>query len=290
MSLTLRVEHHTAHLNGIRIHWVSAGSGPVVYLLHGFPETWYAWRYQIPELAKHFRVIAPDLRGYGATEKAKGGYDKRTMANDIVALMDHLGHEKIALIGHDRGARVATRFAKDHPDRLDRLVVVDNVPTRIVADTYNLRLARAGYWFFTFLAVPDLPETLVHGREREFLTHFFQAWSYNPDLLTPADIDVYVEAYRQPGALRGAFDDYRAGAVDTEQDQQDADQLIGCRTLVIWGTESDVVGRAYDLRHVWKQMAEQPEFFPIEKCGHLTQEEQPNVVTSALLDFLDDWR
>ncbi|QIZ00743.1 alpha/beta fold hydrolase [Streptomyces sp. S1D4-11] len=289
MSKELKVEHHTAHLNGIRIHWVSAGSGPVVYLLHGFPETWYGWRHQIPELAEHYTVIAPDLRGYGATEKAKSGYDKRTMANDVIALMDHLGHDKIALIGHDRGARVATRFAKDHPDRLDRLVVVDNVPTRIVADTYDIALARAGYWFFTFLAVPDLPETLVQGREREFLTHFFQAWSYNPELFTPADIDVYVEAYRQPGALRAAFDDYRAGAIDTEQDREDADRLIACRTLVIWGTESDVVGRAYDLRDVWRQMVEQPEFLPIARCGHLTQEEQPHIVTSALLDFLANW-
>lgn len=289
MNRGLEVEHNSTRLNGIRVHWVSAGSGPAVYLLHGFPETWYGWRHQIPELAQRFTVIAPDLRGYGATEKARSGYDKRTMANDVIALMDHLGHDRISLVGHDRGARVATRFAKDHPDRLDRLVIVDNVPTRIVAQTYDLALARAGYWFFTFLAVPDLPETLVQGREREFITHFYQTWSYNPEFLTPGDIDVYVRAYQQPGALRGAFDDYRAGAIDVEQDRQDADRLIGCRTLVIWGTESDVVGRAYDMPEVWRQLVEQPEFLPVTRCGHLTQEEQPQIVTSALLDFFADW-
>ena len=99
-------------------------------LLRGFPETSFAWRFQIPELAKHYRVIAPDLRGYGETDKPSSGHDKRNMAKDLRALMMTLGIEKIALVGHDRGARVATRFAKDHPEAIDRLVVMGNVPTR----------------------------------------------------------------------------------------------------------------------------------------------------------------
>ncbi|MFG2884590.1 alpha/beta fold hydrolase [Streptomyces sp. NPDC048297] len=99
MTALTGITHHTAELNGIKQHWVSAGQGPPVYLLHGFPETWYGWRKQIPVLAEQFTVIAPDLRGYGDTDKPAHGYDKRTMANDLVALMDHLGHERIALIG-----------------------------------------------------------------------------------------------------------------------------------------------------------------------------------------------
>ncbi|MGI3779834.1 MAG: alpha/beta fold hydrolase [Janthinobacterium lividum] len=119
MNETADVEHHTAVLNGIRQHWVSAGDGPPVYLLHGFPETWFGWRKQIAVLAEHHTVVAPDLRGYGATDKPASGYDKRTMAADVVALMDHLGHPRAAVVGHDRGARVATRLVKDHPDRVD---------------------------------------------------------------------------------------------------------------------------------------------------------------------------
>jgi haloacetate dehalogenase len=143
----IELVHHTVEANGIRQHYVEAGNGPTVVLLHGFPETYYAWRHQIPVLAQHFRVIAPDLRGYGATDKPAAGYDKRTMANDLVALLDKLDVNRIALVGHDRGARVATRFAKDHPHRLDRLVVMDNVPTRVVAERLNAQIAKA-YWFF----------------------------------------------------------------------------------------------------------------------------------------------
>jgi hypothetical protein len=156
-------------------------------------------------------VIAPDLRGYGDTEKPHTGYDKRTMANDVIALMDHLGHERIALIGHDRGARVGTRFAKDHRARIDRFVAMDNIPTRVIAETYDANLARQGYRFFTFLGVPDLPEALIAGREEIWLTHFYRSWSYNPDMLTPEEVAVYVRAYQQPGAVRGSCMDYLGG-------------------------------------------------------------------------------
>jgi haloacetate dehalogenase len=283
------VTHHTAHLNGIKQHWVSAGGGPPVYLLHGFPETWYGWRKQIPVLAERFTVIAPDLRGYGDTEKPACGYDKRTMANDVIALMDHLGHRRIALVGHDRGARVGTRFAKDHRDRIDRFVAMDNIPTRIIADTYDVRLARQGYWFFTFLGVPDLPEALIAGREEIWLTHFYRSWSYNPDMLSPEEIAVYVRAYQQPGAVRGSCMDYRASAQDVAQDTEDADQLIDCPVLTMWGEDFSAVGQAYDVLEVWKGLAHNLRGVPIPQCGHLCQEERPEVVNAELLGFLDGW-
>jgi haloacetate dehalogenase len=130
--MAMKISSRTIHANGIRQHYLEAGDGPVVVLLHGFSETSYAWRFQIPELAKKYRVIAPDLRRYGETDKPSSGYDKRTMATDLRELMRALNLSKIALVGHDRGARVATRFAKDHPEAVGRLVVMDNVPTRIV--------------------------------------------------------------------------------------------------------------------------------------------------------------
>lgn len=290
MNGQLEVTHHTATLNGILVHWVSAGSGPPVYLLHGFPETWYAWRKQIPVLARNFTVIAPDLRGYGDTGKPAAGYDKRTMANDLVALMDHLGHDRIALVSHDRGARVATRFAKDHPERLDRLVVMDNIPTRVVAETYDIAKARAGYWFFTFLAVQDLPEALIAGKEREFLTHFFRSWSYNPDMLDQDEIDYYVRAYQQPGAIRGACQDYRAGAEDVAQDLEDKDQLIQCPVLSIWGADFALVGEGYDVLEVWKTVAKDVRGVAIPECGHLCQEEKPTEVNEEICSFLATWK
>lgn len=125
------ITHHTVRVNSIKLHYVEAGQGPPVLLLHGFPETWFAWRKQIPVLAQHYHVIVPDLRGYGATEKPPTGYEKRTMATDIYQLMEQLGLQKVAMIGHDRGARVATRFAKDYRDNIDRLAVLDTIPTRV---------------------------------------------------------------------------------------------------------------------------------------------------------------
>src|ERR1700747_1513678 len=110
------IKHHTIRANDIRQHYMEAGEGAPVVLLHGFPETSFAWRCQIPELARRYRVIAPDLRGYGETDKPASGYDKRNMAKDLRELITALGFEKIALVGHDRGARVATRFTKDYPD------------------------------------------------------------------------------------------------------------------------------------------------------------------------------
>jgi hypothetical protein len=174
-TLFMKISSRTVHANGIRQHYLEAGDGPPVVLLHGFPETSYAWRYQIPELAKKYHVIAPDLRGYGETEKPSSGYDKRTMAMDLRELMRALNLPRIALVGHDRGARVATRFAKDHWEVLDRLVVMDNVPTRIVGRELDAVKAK-GYWFFLFHLVPNLPEALLTGREDIWLRYYFSDW------------------------------------------------------------------------------------------------------------------
>jgi haloacetate dehalogenase len=283
------VRHHTAEVGGLRTHYVTAGSGPPVLLLHGFPETWYCWRHQIPALAAHYRVIAPDLRGYGETAKPAGGYDKRTMARDLVNLMEHLELSKVAVVGHDRGARVATRFAKDYPDAIDRLVVMDNIPTRVIFDRMDARIAR-GHWFFIFNNVPDLPELLIAGKEEIWLRYIFSSWCYNPELFTPEELAVYVRAYSSPGALRGAFSDYRAGAEDVAQDEADKDVLIACPTLALWGEDFAIGGKMWDFREVWKQMASDVQFLSIPQCGHLPHEERPSIVTEELMRFLSPWK
>ncbi|GGX79329.1 alpha/beta fold hydrolase [Massilia dura] len=280
--------HHTVTANGIRQHYVEAGDGPPVVLLHGFPETSFAWRFQIPELAKRFRVIAPDLRGYGETDKPAGGYDKRNMARDLRELLRELRIPKIALVGHDRGARVATRFAKDYPEALDRLVVMDNVPTRIVARDFSPEVANA-YWFFIFNQVPDLPEALISGREDLWLRHLFSDWCYNPLAISGAAFDTYVEAYRRPGALRGAMSDYRAIGEDVAQDKADADVKIACPTLALWGEDFHAVGKMFDMAAVWREMAGDLRTVSIPQAGHLPQEEQPGRVNAELLAFLAGW-
>jgi haloacetate dehalogenase len=284
----VQLAHHTVTANGIKMHYVELGQGPPVFLLHGFPETWYCWRHQFPALAQKYRVIAPDLRGYGGTDKPATGYDKRTMSRDIRSLMEYLEVQKIALIGHDRGARVATRFAKDYPDALDRLVVMDNIPTRIIFHRMNAEVAR-GHWFFIFNNVPDLPEALITGREEIWLRFIFWQWTYDPELFTPEELAVYVRAYSQPGALRGAFNDYRAGREDVAQDVVDASTRIGCPTLVLWGEEFALGGKMWDFPEIWREMAKDPVFVSLARCGHLPHEERPEEVNRELLKFLEPW-
>ena len=289
MTNTIDLTHHTVTANGIRQHYVEAGEGAPVVLLHGFPETHHAWRHQIPVLAQQYRVIAPDLRGYGETDKPASGYDKRTMANDLRALLRELSIERVALVGHDRGARVATRFAKDHPEAVDRLVVMDNVPTRIVAQSIDAKVARA-YWFFLFHQVPDLPEMLIAGKERAWLRHFFSDWCYDPNAISGEAFETYVRAYEAPGAVRGAMADYRANAVDVAQDKEDADQLIEAPTLALWGEAFYAVGKMFDMADVWKGMARDVVTHAIPRAGHLPHEEQPEIVNRALVDFLEGWK
>lgn len=267
------------------MHHVEAGHGKPVILLHGFPETWYCWRHQIPLLSEHYHVIAPDLRGYGRTDKPAGGYDKRTMARDIYALLQRFGYSNAFIVGHDRGARVATRFAKDYPAATERLVVMDNIPTRIIFERMNADIAR-GHWFFIFNNVPDLPEALITGREEIWLRFIFSSWCYNPELFSPDELAVYVQAYSQPGALRGAFSDYRAGREDVAQDQEDEQNLIECPTLVLWGEDFELGGKMWDFREIWHNMASRPAFVSIPQCGHLPHEEQPAIVNRELLNFL----
>lgn len=285
----LAVTHHTASVNGLRMHYVEAGSGPLVLLLHGFPETWYCWRHQIPALASRYRVIAPDLRGYGETSKPMAGYNKHTMARDIYELIRHLGSTRAAIVGHDRGARVATRFAKDYPTALDRLVVMDNIPTRTIFENMTAEVAR-GHWFFIFNNVHDLPEALIAGREEIWLRFIFSSWTYNPELFTPEELAVYVRAYSQPGALRGAFNDYRAGQEDVAEDEADKDTLIACPTLALWGEDFALGGKMWDFRDIWSKMASDMSYLSLPQCGHLPHEEKPEEVTEALLRFLEPWK
>jgi len=282
------LEHHTASIGGLKMHWVEAGHGEPVVLLHGFPETWYCWRHQIPALASRYRLIIPDLRGYGETQKPPNGYDKRTMANDIVGLLQHCQIERAAIIGHDRGARVATRLVKDHPGVVDRFAALDNIPTRIIFERMNAEVAR-GHWFFIFNNVPDLPEALIAGREEIWLRFIFSSWCYNPELFTPDELAVYVKAYSQPGALRGAFNDYRAAPEDVAQDQADKDVRIACPTLVLWGEDFAIGGKMWEFREIWKEMAVSPTFVSIPQCGHLPHEERPEQVNEALLTFLESY-
>jgi pimeloyl-ACP methyl ester carboxylesterase len=274
-----------ARVNGIKMHYVREGEGPPLFLLHGWPQTLYEWRLVAPALARHYTVIAPDLRGYGGSDKPAGGYDKRTMATDIRALARHLGYERFRLVGHDRGARVAYRYALDWEDDLERLVLLDSVPTRHIFEHIDKNTALT-FWHFFFHQVPDLPEVLVGANVEAYLRHFYHAGAFQRGAFTPEVIAHYVHAYSQSGALRGGFNDYRAAAtIDLEHDAADAGRRLKVPLLVLWGAESRTTSISPVLE-IWRGLAEQVEGEAIPECGHYLPEEQPDLVATRLLRFL----
>jgi pimeloyl-ACP methyl ester carboxylesterase len=277
-------QHRLAKVNGIRLHYVIQGSGPLVVLLHGWPQNWYQWRFIIPALAQHYTVIAPDLRGYGYSDKSVGGYDKQTMASDIHELVRSLGYSRIKLVGHDRGARVSHRYSLDYPDEVEKLVIMDIVPTRIVFERLNADIAR-GYWHWFFHLIPDLPELLVGANVEAYLRYFYTVWTYNRAAFTSEVIAEYVQTFSAPGALRGGFNDYRAGiAEDWSQDKQDTGRKLTMPTLVLWGKES--LAHVFNVLEIWQEFAQDVRGEAISECGHFLPEEQPDVVIRILLEFL----
>ncbi|WP_267593536.1 alpha/beta fold hydrolase [Carbonactinospora thermoautotrophica] len=276
-----------ADVGGLRMHYLIEGDGPLVVLLHGWPQTSYCWRHLIGPLAHDHTVVAPDLRGYGRTDKPRTGYDKRTMAADIRALVRLLGHEKVTLVGHDRGARVAHRYALDHPAEVERLVVMDIIPTREMWRRFDMDTGLAyACWHWTFHLQPDLPERLAGADVRGYLGYFFERWTVNRPAVEEA-VDEYVRAFSQPGALRAGFDDYRASFPD-DAAHDDADWEAGRRltmpVLALWGA-AGLPARVRVL-DIWREYAEDVRGAEIPDCGHFLPEEQPALVLEHLRKFL----
>lgn len=270
---------------GVRLHYRRQGAGPPMVLLHGFPQTGFMWRKVMPALAARHTVVAPDLRGYGDSDKPATGYDKRTMAADIATLIRTLGLGPVVLAGHDRGARVAHRFALDHPGLLTHLVLLDIAPTLEVFERMDAAGARER-WHWLFHLVPDLPEALLAGREELYIRALIRLWAYDPSAIEEEAVQEYVRCFRLPGAVRAAMEDYRAGAgIDLEHDRADRDRKVRVPTLVLWGG----AGRppqAADMLATWKTRCEAVEGGPIPECGHFIPEEAPAALLQALERFL----
>lgn len=275
-----------AAVNGLRMHYVRAGQGPLVVLLHGWPQTSHCWRHVLPELARSHTVVAPDLRGYGRTDKPRHGYDKRTMAADVAELVSALGFHTASVVGHDRGARVAHRWGLDRPGQIERLAVLDIIPTREMwrrLDTY----VAIRYWHWLFHLQPDLPELLAGRDVAAYLGYFFERWTHNRHGLDADAIAEYVRAFSAPGALRASFDDYRASfPLDAEHDDTDAEgaNLLTMPVLALWGA-SGLLGVLPTLE-IWRQYALDVDGRAIPDCGHFLPEEQPQLVTDHLREFL----
>jgi haloacetate dehalogenase len=278
------LQHHTARVNGVRLHYVTAGTGAPLYLLHGYPQSWYVWRKIVPLLAPHFQLVMPDLRGYGDSDKPLDGYDKRTMAQDIRELARHLGHAKFHLCGHDRGARVCHRYALDHGETLTGVMMVDIVPTRTFFERVSKETAQ-GTWHWFFLPVADLAETLIGSNPEAVLRHFLRSWSGHPEAIEESAIQEYLRTFRMAGTIRATCADYRAGiGVDLEQDRADEAKRIEVPLRAVWGGMGRL-DNAFDVLKVWREKATKVDGRAIPTSGHFVSEEAPEALAKEILEF-----
>jgi pimeloyl-ACP methyl ester carboxylesterase len=276
--------HGYADLGDVLIHYVTAGSGPPLVLLHGWPQTWYEWRHVMPELARHYTLVMPDLRGLGDSSRPADGYDKKTVANDIWRLVhDRLGHQRFYLVGHDWGGPTAYALAAAHPDAVRRLVILDVV---IPGDGGDF--SQSGRrWHHAFHMTPDLPEAMVHGRERLYIGWFYRTFGYRPDAISEADLDEYVRTYAQPGAMRAGFAFYRALPQDAADNAAIVKRFkLPMPVLGIGGANGR--GRGAEVGESLRRVAVDVRAEIFTECGHWIPEEQPARLVAALRDFLVD--
>ena len=276
------VAHDYADLGDVLIHYATAGSGPPLVLLHGWPQTWYEWRHIVPALAPHYTLVMPDLRGLGDSSRPADGYDKKTVANDIWRLVhDRLGHQRFYLVGHDWGGPTAYALAAAHPDAVRRLVILDVV---IPGDGGDF--SQSGRrWHHAFHMTPDLPEALVQGRERLYIAWFYRTFGYRPDAIGETEIDEYARTYAQPGAMRAGFAFYRA----LPQDAADNAAIVKRLKLpmpVLGSGGANGRGRGAEVGESLRRVATDVRAEIFTECGHWIPEEQPARLAAALRAFL----
>lgn len=271
--------HHEAIVNGVRLHWVEQGQGPLVLLLHGFPEFWYSWRRQIPVLAERFHVVVPDLRGYNLSEKPPKGYDVLTLTDDVLALARRLSGERVRVVGHDWGGMLAWVFAIRFPEATEKLVVLNAPhPARFAEEVRRPRqFLRSTYALF--FRIPRLPELLLGANRCWSLTRMMRRSAVVKDAFSDEDVERYREAMARPGALTAALNYYRAASLR----RLPKDQTVRAPTLVLWGVHDVALGKA--LTEGLERWVRHLTLCHLD-CGHWTQQELPEEVNRHLLEFL----
>ena len=269
-----------------------AGSGPPLLLLHGNPQTHAMWHAVAPALAEHYTVVCPDLRGYGGSHKPPATpdhapYAKREMARDMVTLMERLGHPAFLVGAHDRGARVAHRLVLDHPQRVQKLTVMDIIPTIEHFERADMAFAMGYYHWFWFAQPHPFPESVINAAPEDWFRAHTSREPKGADFFHPEALADYLRAAHDPEMIRGMCEDYRAAAtIDLEHDRESraAGQKVQCPLHVLWGDKGKI-GVWYDPMAVWQQYCAQPVTGGSVHSGHYLPEEAPGEVLEHLLAF-----
>ena len=280
-------QHLFVETNRIRLHCVTQGEGELVVLLHGFPEFWYSWRYQIPALARHFKVVVPDLRGYNDSDKPLSGYDLDTLSRDIKGLMQSLGYGKAHVVGHDWGGAIAWHLAQKFPQSIQRLAILNAPhPQRFMQEMLSNMDQLRRSWYVLAFQIPNLPEWLIRRNLQDFLKNMLQDQAIRKGAFTSKDTEIYRAALEKPGALSAAIAHYRQ-LLSPQGWFRHWGQMVPVTapTLVLWGEED------YLLSHRFTEGLEKVISAPfllkrIPQCGHWIQQEVPQTVNRELLKFL----
>ena len=270
--------HHHADLGEVALHYVTAGTGDPVVLLHGWPQTWYMWRDVMPLLAPHFALIAPDMRGLGDSSRPASGYDKKTVALDIAKLMTALGHERFNVVAHDWGGPVAYALAAQFPDRVRAMAIFDApVPGDGGPVVHHAR------WHFGFHGLPDLPEALTEGREDIYLCFFYRLAGAKPDAISAEAQTEYVRAYAQAGAMTAGFNYYRAVPQDIADNTEFRTAAMLNMPILVYGGDPETRGRGLSAMESWQRVAANVSGGVAEQCGHWIPEERPDFVAREII-------
>jgi pimeloyl-ACP methyl ester carboxylesterase len=267
----------------VRLHCTVAGAGDAVVLLHGWPQHSHHWRTIIPALAERYTVIAPDQRGAGGSSIPAGGYDKRTMADDVRQLVRHLGHDRVHLVGFDLGGGTAYAYASRYPDEVRSLAVLEYAPAGFGYEAGLTAAPENENWQLAFFTNPDVAVQFIQGRERELLAWYFWHWSYDPDAVGMADFELYVRQLQKPGALRAGFSYFASVWTDMAHNREHAARKLPMPVLALGGERG---AGEYPLMAM-RQLAADVRGGVIPRAGHWLTDEQPAALAEALLAFFD---
>lgn len=276
--------HDYIHTNGIRLHYVTQGTGPLMLMLHGFPEFWYSWRHVIPEFAKDHKVVALDLRGYNDSDKPEetSAYVMSEFVKDVEGVIRGLGYDRCILVGHDWGGAIAWNFAYDYAEMVDRLIILNLPHPAKFAEGLRTPQQLLRSWYMFFFQVPFVPETLIQLNDFQILEQAFRGMAVDKSMITDADIEAYKNAFAKRGALTAAINYYRnifqQGIIERSWG------VLNIPTLMIWGENDTALGK--ELTDGTEQYVRDFRIQYIPNCSHWVQQEQPDLVNQYIREFL----
>ena len=286
MTTTLETwTHHTIAVNGITLHYVTQGEGPLMLMLHGFPEFWYSWRHQIPEFAQDYKVVAVDMRGYNDSDKPQdpSAYQIQELIKDIEGIITGLGYESCVLVGHDWGGAIAWYFAYSYPRLVEKLIILNIPHPAKFAEGLRsnpLQILKSSYTFF--FQLPMVPEWLIQFNDYHAIELAFQTQAVNKNAFSPADITAYKNAAAKPGALTAMLNYYRKTMWELVFDKEW--NVLEVPTLMIWGENDTALGK--ELTYGTESYVRNLQIRYIPNCSHWVQQEQPERVNQYMREFL----